>query len=44
MKTSLLCDEEPVTTGTAGETEETMEEDLAEERPQDKGKETEHDE
>ena len=40
---SLLYDEELVTTGTA-ETDETMEEDPAEERPQDKGKETEHDE
>ena len=40
---ALLYDEEPVTMGMA-ETDETMEEDPAEERPQDKGKETEHDE
>ena len=39
----LLYNEEPVTTGTT-ETDETMEEDLAEEGPQDKGKEKEHNE
>ena len=39
----LLYNEEPVTTGTA-ETDETMEEDPAEEGPQDKGKEKEHNE